>query len=302
MPYPDEEVIGRFEGKVFDPERWKPRAPTAAFLRARPDDAFWAARRVAAFPDEMIYAITRTGEFSDPLAAAALAKVLVQRRDAIARTYLPAVNPIVDVALSPDGALTFANAAVDAKVAPAPSSYAVEWARFDNATGESTPLGQRTVVTAPRAAAPAGLPTEPGAYVRVRISAVDGPRAWATPVAAYLRRTGNAWTLVGLERQPSAAVRRRAQPQSPASDAVRMSASSVARESASLAGLSFRHRSMRGKRTATPERCRVDGAMASKPSSNTWIGSTCRTGPKRSTVWRRIQRSISRISSSVRPE
>ena len=160
--YPDEEVIGRFEGKVFDPARWKPRAPTAAFLRARPDDNFWAARRVAAFPDAMIYAIARTGEFSDPLAAAALAKVLVERRDKIARAYLPAVNPIVDVALSPDGALTFANAAVDAKVAPAPASYAVEWARFDNATGESTPIGQRTLVTAPRATAPAGCRPSPG--------------------------------------------------------------------------------------------------------------------------------------------
>ena len=110
------------------------------------------------------------------------------------------MNPIVDVALSPEGALTFANAAVDAKVAAAPPSYAIEWARFDNATGASTPIGQRTVVTVPRAAAPAGLPTETGSYVRVRISAVDGPRAWATPVAAYLRRAANGWTLVGLER------------------------------------------------------------------------------------------------------
>jgi hypothetical protein len=150
----------------------------------------------------MIYAIARTGEFSDPLAAAALAKVLVERRDKIARAYLPAVNPIVDVALSPDGALTFANAAVDAKVAAAPSSYAIEWARFDNATGESTPIGQRTLVTAPRATAPAGLPAGPGAYVKVQISAVDGPRAWATPVTAYLRRSANSWSLVGLERQP----------------------------------------------------------------------------------------------------
>ncbi len=38
--------------------------------------------------------------------------------------------------------------------------------------------------------------------MKVQISAVDGPRAWATPVAAYLRRSENAWTLVGLERQP----------------------------------------------------------------------------------------------------
>jgi len=202
VPYPDERAIGRFEGKVFDPTRWKPRAPTAAFLRARPDDTFWAARRVAAFPDAMIQAIARTGEFSDPRAADALAAVLMQRRDAIARAYLPAVNPVVDVALSPEGALTFANAAVDAKVAAAPASYAVEWARFDNATGESTPIGQRTVVTAPRAAAPDRLPTTAGAYVKVLIGAVDGPRAWTTPVAAYFRRTASAWTLVGLERQP----------------------------------------------------------------------------------------------------
>ena len=118
VPYPDEAAIGRFEGKVFDPERWKPRAPTAAFLRARPDDTFWAARRVAAFSDAMIRAIAKTGEFSDPRAAAALANVLIPRRDKIARAYLPAVNPIVDVALSADGALTFANAAVDAEVAP----------------------------------------------------------------------------------------------------------------------------------------------------------------------------------------
>ena len=39
-------AIGRFEGKDFDPPAWTPRVPTAAFLRARDDDTFWAARRV----------------------------------------------------------------------------------------------------------------------------------------------------------------------------------------------------------------------------------------------------------------
>ena len=37
--------IGRFEGDTFDPAQWKPRVPTAAFLNARADDNFWAARR-----------------------------------------------------------------------------------------------------------------------------------------------------------------------------------------------------------------------------------------------------------------
>ncbi len=202
VPYPDEADIGRFEGKVFDPLRWKPRAPTAAFLRARPDDTFWAARRVAAFSDEMIRAIARTGEFSNPRTATALASTLIARRDRIARAYLPAVNPLVDVALAADGTLTFANAAVDAGVAAAPASYAIEWARFDNATGQATPLGERAVVTAPRAAAPGRLPADAGAYVTVQINATDGPKAWATPVHAFFRRTAGGWQLVGLERLP----------------------------------------------------------------------------------------------------
>jgi hypothetical protein len=198
--YPDQAVIGRFEGQVFDPVRWKPRAPTAAFLRARADDNFWAARRVAAFSDEMIRAIAATGAFSDPRAAQALAEVLIARRDRIARAYLPAINPVVDLTLSSDGLLTFRNAAVEAAAVSPPSSYAIEWARFDNATGETTPIGDRAVAATPRAAAPGQLPAEAGAYVRVRIAATDGPAPWQVPVAAYFRRTADAWTLAGLDR------------------------------------------------------------------------------------------------------
>ena len=59
MRYPAEDAIGRFEGeRVRSRSDWRPRVPTAAFLHARADDDFWAARRVAAFSDEMIRAIT----------------------------------------------------------------------------------------------------------------------------------------------------------------------------------------------------------------------------------------------------
>jgi hypothetical protein len=202
VPYPDEAAIGRFEGRAFDPTRWKPRAPTAAFLRARADDTFWAARRVAAFSDDMIRAITRTGAYSNPKAAPALADVLIARRDRIVRAYLPAINPVVDVALSADGVLTFANAAVDAGVAPKPTSYSIDWSRFDNATGATTPIGGGADVPTTRVQAPVGLPAEAGAYVSVRISATGGPTSWATPVQAYLRRTADGWMLVGLDRLP----------------------------------------------------------------------------------------------------
>ncbi len=72
---------------------------TAALRHARADDTFWAARRVAAFSDEMIRAAVRTGEYSDPAAEALLTDVLIKRRQKIAAAYLPAINPLVDFAL-----------------------------------------------------------------------------------------------------------------------------------------------------------------------------------------------------------
>jgi hypothetical protein len=201
VKYEDVPAIGRFEGTAFDPAGWRPRVPTAAFLRARADDTFWAARRVLAFSDDMIRAAARTGEYSDPAAAEHLATVLIQRRDAIARTYLPAINPLVYFALDGSGALSFVNAAVQAGVAAAPKGYAAEWSRFDNATGTADRIAETT--GAERLAAPAGLPAADGAYVKVRVRAVDAPHpSWHTPVDVYFRRTGGGWKLVGLERMP----------------------------------------------------------------------------------------------------
>src|SRR5262245_14034203 len=56
IEYDEHPAIGRFEGDEFDPLSWRPRVATAAFLRARADDNFWAARRVAAFSDGLIRA------------------------------------------------------------------------------------------------------------------------------------------------------------------------------------------------------------------------------------------------------
>ena len=86
-------AVGRFEGDAFDPETWKPRAPTAAYIEMRDDDAFWAARRVMAFSDELIRAVVKTGQFSDPKAEQYLADVLIKRRDKIGRAYLTEDQP-----------------------------------------------------------------------------------------------------------------------------------------------------------------------------------------------------------------
>ncbi len=186
----------------WDPERWKPRYANSAFRSARLDDKFWAARRLHAFTDEMLQAVTRAGQFGDPQAEAMLAKFFVDRRNAIVARYLPAVNPIIEPALAANGALSFRNAAVEAQAGFEPREYVVEWLRFDNATGATTPIGTTSAPGSP-VAAPPGLPSEPGAFVRADISATGGPESWAAPVHAYFRLAASGWTLVGFERVPA---------------------------------------------------------------------------------------------------
>jgi hypothetical protein len=200
--YQDYPSIGRFEGDAFDPETWKPRVPTAAFLEMRDDDAFWAARRVMAFSDDLVRAIVKTGRFSDPKAEQYMGDVLVKRRNKIGRAYLTKINPIVDPRLDASGALSFGNAAVQYSLAEAPASYTAAWSRFDNATGTSTPIAE-TTSRETRVQAPAGLPTAPGSFVKVALSAQSpGHPSWAKPVDAYFKRGATGWTLVGLERLP----------------------------------------------------------------------------------------------------
>jgi hypothetical protein len=194
--------VGHFSADRFDPPRWKPRVPNPAFLRARADDTFWAARRVMAFSDDMIRAAIKTGQYSDPAAEKHIAETLIARRDAIGRAWLTNVNPVVDPALDASGQLTFANAAVSAGLGTAPASYQVTWHIFDNLTGTATPLGEPMRAEGLRASAPAGLPATPGAFVRVDISALGTEPSWAVPVHAYFKRADNAWRLVGFERLP----------------------------------------------------------------------------------------------------
>jgi hypothetical protein len=200
--YEDHPAIGRFEGTAFDPETWKPRVPTAAYFELRADDAFWAARRVMAFSDDLIRAIVKVGQYSDPAAEKYLADVLIQRRDKIGKAYLTMLNPVVDPALDASGTLTFGNAATQHRFADAPRGYTATWYAFDNATGESRPLGD-TSGAAPTLQAPAGLPTAPGAYVRVDIGVDHAQHPnWKQPVKTYFVRQASGWKLVGLERMP----------------------------------------------------------------------------------------------------
>jgi hypothetical protein len=194
---------GAFDSTSFDPVRWKPNYPNPAFANMRADDAFWGARLVARFSNEAIRAIVDQVKFDDPTATEHITRVLIERRDAIARIWLNGVNPIVNPRLAADGTLTFANAAVEAGAATPGNGYSVSWSRFDNGSGKAEAVGDEMQVTEGRAAAPSGL-LAGAEFVNATIRGEhpDHP-GWRQPVQVYFRRSAAGWETVGIIRVPA---------------------------------------------------------------------------------------------------
>jgi hypothetical protein len=202
-------AVGRFEANAFEPAHWRPEYPNPAFDNMRPDDAFWAARIVARFSNDAIRVIVERAHYSDPRATDYVTGTIIKRRDKVVAYWLTQVNPLVDFALSDRGELTFANAAEQAGVASPASSYRLQWARFDNATGLPTNVGGEVTLSEPRAQAPAALASDNAQqFVEVQIAAVH-PQfpSWTKPVTVHFRRVGPGWTMVGLVRLPDEALR-----------------------------------------------------------------------------------------------
>jgi hypothetical protein len=152
--------------------------------------------------DDLLRAAVAAGDLGDPESEAFLVKALGERRDAIGRTYLAAINPIADPSLDARGVLTFRNAAVDAGVAAAPASYRAAWFAFDNATGATRSLGASSGA-APRLPPPEGFEAPSSEFVKVELSARGAPNpSWERPVHAYFHRENGGWRLVGFERMP----------------------------------------------------------------------------------------------------
>jgi hypothetical protein len=202
IDYPDvPPAVGRFEGDAFDPETWKPEYPNPAFDIMRPDDAFWAARIVSKFSDTMIRSIVAKARYTDPKATDYIAATLIKRRDKVLATWLNQVNPVVDVTLGATGALTFSNAAVEARTATPAESYAIRWFRLDNALDTRTDVGEQMIVRDLRAAAPADLMNGGTDYVGLSITATHPKQpGWARPATFYFHRAGGGWQTVGAER------------------------------------------------------------------------------------------------------
>ncbi len=201
VEYPNLPSVGRFEGDYFQPDAWKPEYPNPAFRNARPDDRFWAARIVAAIPDDTVRQVVAAAKLSDAPAAEYLASTLILRKQKVLQAWLNGTNPIVEPALSAAGVLTFQNAAARAGVGPTADHYSVTWSRFDNAAASHQPAGDEATVSEPRAQAPAALLSSNAEYIAVRLRAFHADRpAWSQPLTAYFRRAATGWTLAGLDR------------------------------------------------------------------------------------------------------
>ena len=192
--------VGRFEGDVFDPIKWRPEYPNPAFDHMRPDDAFWAARLVSRFSDDAIRAVVAKARYSEPGAADHITATLIKRRDKVVRAWLTGVNPLADARLGNDGVLQFENAAATARVVSAPSRYSFSWSRFDNAASQTIGNPVETTSTEARTTAPAAvLNNAEFVTVAVRTTHPDFP-VWEMPVTFTFRRASNGWQLVGVER------------------------------------------------------------------------------------------------------
>lgn len=153
--YPNYPSIGRFEWKVFDPEKWVPEYPNPAFRNRLPDDEFWGAKLVTAFTDEDIKTLVSTGQLSDSKAEAWLIECLSKRRDKIGKAYFSKVLPLDKFEVR-GGQLAWEDLGAKLGYQPA-AALALQWFSFDNDTDKKTPLAGQTSAKIPQSTGYYGL-------------------------------------------------------------------------------------------------------------------------------------------------
>ena len=190
--FPATPAVGRFASATFDPDRWSPTERLAPFENRLPDDEYWGAKQVVAFSDEDIATIVGTGGYSDPAAAASIVSTLIDRRNRIAKTYFRKVLPLDNFRVD-GGTLRFDDLGAPYAVDDSPATYTASWFRFDNETGQLTPLHAESF-DVPRDVRDAA----DGGYFVVRIE--SNRRSPEMNLMVYLRTRAGSQDVVGIER------------------------------------------------------------------------------------------------------
>jgi hypothetical protein len=176
---------------VFNPNDWKSDYPNAAFDNRLPGDTFWGARQVMALREDQIRAVVETGEYSDPEVAGYITRILMQRREKIARVFFNRVLPPDRFRITNE-ALEFEDLAAQYNVAAA-RAYSIQWSRFDNETGQKFPLSGRTDFSLPSAAAE-------GQTTRYLAADIHSGEPGKT-MTVYVRQKGARAEVVGVDRR-----------------------------------------------------------------------------------------------------
>lgn len=199
VPQPWEEVhypklpgVGNFESKLFNPNDWKTHRPNEAFISRLNDDDYWAAKQVMAFTNDDIRAIVETAKYRELRSTDYIVRTLAERRDKIGRTFFAQILPLDNFFVEGED-LLFDDLAVRYRFHP-PRRYAVKWSRFDNVTQTHDPLPNSTSTQLP----PETRQSPSGSYFCAAISAVGDS---LKPVSVYLRKDGNNYKVVGIDRR-----------------------------------------------------------------------------------------------------
>ena len=210
VPYPDIPAVGRIESNYYRAETWKPDYPNPAFATRGPTIA--SGRRASSRLSTRRPSPPSSARRSSRIRShGVLTKTLLERRSKVLTTWLNATNPVVDLALSEAGELTFANAATRAAVAKPAEKYTLRWARFDNTTATAHPAAasrpsssrklrrRRSCWRQSRTTSPwrcAGVPSR--------------SPAWSQPLSAYSAgpaTDGRSWASTGFRDRPRRARR-----------------------------------------------------------------------------------------------
>jgi hypothetical protein len=89
--YPE---VGYYPADLFEPAKWKPNYPNLAFMRMDDGDAFWGAKIVTAFSNELVHRLVEAGDYSHPEVARHVEGVMLERRDAIGHYWFDRITPL----------------------------------------------------------------------------------------------------------------------------------------------------------------------------------------------------------------
>lgn len=192
------EEIGYLESEEFDPGKWKPQDPNAAFANLTDRDGYWAAKIVSAFTDAQIEAAVAEGRYQNPDAARYVVRMLRERRDKVARHWFDRV-PALDFFTLAGETLRFHDLGAERGIYPGTTAtYRVRAAAME-ANGDGARWTAWTETTEPAVDLDAlGSSAEdalPFLAVQAQVNRVQG---WSSTVTVYIAAASG--RVVALER------------------------------------------------------------------------------------------------------